>query len=536
MSSITPLAPGGTIISLDTWKPATAANPVAPNIVSPPQVDVILEDEEDGTGSRVAPQVLALDTLASRGDGERDLHTFGSMLALAAAASPPILSNTPSLFANPTGSTPLNASTAGAPAPANGATGPTLGSAYAGPPTAMAVTQSLERKEMAGTGSDKVNSYASTLQRLGSRLSASASNPASASDRGSAATRQRGYSRQGSVASSSLQSRRRSWLSRTSDEGRRMSGLTMVSLRRTFEGLPGLLQDHYVIDRKLGSGAFGEVALAVSKASGEKVAVKSIPLSEAALFEREYEIAKRLKHPCIVRLLDMFKDNPGESAKCHLCMELCSGGDLMCYVKSFEEATVAGIVYVPPRTESVAAYIWQCLQGIDYLHHHCIVHRDIKAENYLRVSPSSADIKLIDFGLSWHLLPGKRMVERVGTMGCCAPETLLPGPHGYTELCDLWSAGILFYLLLVGEYPIQIPKGTSLEDAHRITMETEINYNKGAWKAHEEAAKELVQAVLSKNPEDRPSAKALLMNAWLRKTGRHEAEEAEPAKCCGCLW
>mmetsp|Transcript_53271 Transcript_53271/g.98489 ORF Transcript_53271/g.98489 Transcript_53271/m.98489 type:complete len:587 (-) Transcript_53271:63-1823(-) len=341
-------------------------------------------------------------------------------------------------------------------------------------------------------------------------------------------------SRQGSAASSL--ERMRSWLSKPSSGERRMSGMTILSLRRTFETTPGHLLDHYSVHQKLGSGAFGEVMVAISKSSGERVAVKSIPLMQARIFEREYEIARRLKHPFIVKLLDMFKDLPGDAAKCHLCIELCTGGDLMSFVRAHEERTFAGVVYTPPRTENVAQYIWQSISGIDYLHHHCIAHRDIKAENYLRVARSEASkIKLIDFGLSEHFPPGRRMHDRVGTLGYCAPETMVPGPQGYTELCDIWSAGILFYLLFVGEFPISIPKGCSMRDASRITIETDIVFHIGAWRAHPPEAMQFVKDLLSKDVNERPTAKRLLMNTWLRSIGRSFNDEKEGTSCCGCL-
>jgi len=212
------------------------------------------------------------------------------------------------------------------------------------------------------------------------------------------------------------------------------------------------------------------------------------------------------------------------------------GGDLLSFVRCHEERTFGGVLYMPPRTETVVQFMWQSLQGLDYLHHHCIAHRDIKAENYLRQGRNeTASIKLIDFGLSEHYLPGKRMHNRVGTIGYCAPEIMEPGPLGYSELCDIWSAGVLFYLLFVGEYPIFIPKGCSMKEAFQITMETEINYKKGIWKAHAQPVIDILTMLLAKDASDRPSAKLLLTNPWLRQVGRDQ-DSASPSNCCGCIW
>mmetsp|Transcript_38594 Transcript_38594/g.90681 ORF Transcript_38594/g.90681 Transcript_38594/m.90681 type:complete len:583 (-) Transcript_38594:55-1803(-) len=548
--------------ALEDHRPAPLAKPVAPPVVSPPLVDIIFEEEhqqereQSAAGLQVEPpldgprQETIGDLMSSvvaefepqsfcswmspgpnaRGSGTRDSSPV-AVVELAATVVQEMMEKS---------GAPLAATTAAA----NAAIRPARGSSPVPTAPAAATSGGLARlgsvMSWASLGGSAGAAASGGLGKLGSMLSEGiygSGKQGKPSRQGSAmsAGRPKLGSRQGSVASSN-HSRRRSWMSRPSSQDRAMSGLTMFSLRRTFESTPGCLADHYTVERRLGSGAFGDVKVAISHASGDKVAVKSIPVAKSRVFEREYEIAKRLKHPCIVRLYDIFKDPPGEAnAMCHLCMELCKGGDLLSFVRCHEERTVGGVLYMPPRTETVAHYMWQSMRAIDYLHHHCIAHRDIKAENFLRMNRNEGSkIKLIDFGLSEHFMFGKRMHDRVGTLGYCAPETMIPGPLGYTELCDIWSSGILYYLLFIGEYPVLVPRGSSMRDAHRITVETEIDFQKGAWKAHPPEAIEFVRNLLRREPLERPPARDLLTDTWLREVGRQPEEGEEGTKCCCC--
>jgi len=548
--------------ALEDHRPAPLAKPVAPPVVSPPLVDIIFEEEhqqereQSAAGLQVEPpldgprQETIGDLMSSvvaefepqsfcswmspgpnaRGSGTRDSSPV-AVVELAATVVQEMMEKS---------GAPLAATTAAA----NAAIRPARGSSPVPTAPAAATSGGLARlgsvMSWASLGGSAGAAASGGLGKLGSMLSEGiygSGKQGKPSRQGSAmsAGRPKLGSRQGSVASSN-HSRRRSWMSRPSSQDRAMSGLTMFSLRRTFESTPGCLADHYTVERRLGSGAFGDVKVAISHASGDKVAVKSIPVAKSRVFEREYEIAKRLKHPCIVRLYDIFKDPPGEAnAMCHLCMELCKGGDLLSFVRCHEERTVGGVLYMPPRTETVAHYMWQSMRAIDYLHHHCIAHRDIKAENFLRQTRNEvAAIKLIDFGLSEHFTMGKSMHNRVGTIGYCAPDILDPNHFGYTELCDIWSAGVLFFLLFVGEYPINFPSDCSMRQAYDITMAATIRYNGGGWKVHPRQAVELLQTLLCKNPLERPSAKSLLMNPWLRKHGKDQDEDKAKPGCCCC--
>ena len=157
------------------------------------------------------------------------------------------------------------------------------------------------------------------------------------------------------------------------------------------------------------------------------------------LIRREIEILKLCQHPNIIRLLDIF-----ENADCiYIVMEYLRGGDLFTYLEKrgfrITETRACNIVH------SLATALY-------YLHSFGITHRDIKPENILMVDESAdSDLKLMDFGLSKMAGPSETSKEPFGTLSYVAPEVLLQ--QHYDKSVDLWSLGIVSYLLLCGTLP-----------------------------------------------------------------------------------
>ncbi|KFH09363.1 calcium-dependent protein kinase CDPK3 [Toxoplasma gondii MAS] len=202
------------------------------------------------------------------------------------------------------------------------------------------------------------------------------------------------------------------------------------------------LSDRYQRVKKLGSGAYGEVLLCKDKLTGAERAIKIIKKSSVtttsnsgALLD-EVAVLKQLDHPNIMKLYEFFEDKRNY----YLVMEVYRGGEL------FDE-----IILRQKFSEVDAAVIMkQVLSGTTYLHKHNIVHRDLKPENLLLESKSrDALIKIVDFGLSAHFEVGGKMKERLGTAYYIAPEVLR---KKYDEKCDVWSCGVILYILLCG-YP-----------------------------------------------------------------------------------
>jgi calcium-dependent protein kinase len=209
-------------------------------------------------------------------------------------------------------------------------------------------------------------------------------------------------------------------------------------------GKEGRISDTYSLGKKLGDGAFGCVRVAKHKLTGIIRAVKTIDKTSVEQSNdrdrllSEVAVLKMLDHPNIMKLYEFYED----SKHYHLVMELYTGGEL------FDK-----VLELSHFSESLAADVMkQVLSGVTYCHKHQIVHRDLKPENLLLESKEkNAQIKIIDFGTSKVFAGegGKKMNQKLGTPYYVAPEVL---KRKYDEKCDVWSCGVILYILLVG-YP-----------------------------------------------------------------------------------
>lgn len=206
--------------------------------------------------------------------------------------------------------------------------------------------------------------------------------------------------------------------------------------------------DHYVFQKTLGTGAFGIVRKAHHKRNpSQVVAIKSIAKkrfagkSQIILLKREIENLIPLDHPNIIKLYESFED----SRFVHLIMEFCVGGEL------FERVSQSGHF----SERDAALVIQDILKAIRYLHEQGICHRDLKPENFLYEScEEGASVKLIDFGLSVRVSSNHEinsMKTKVGTPYYVAPEVIFCDEYNYK--CDLWSIGVIMYILLSGALP-----------------------------------------------------------------------------------
>jgi len=279
-------------------------------------------------------------------------------------------------------------------------------------------------------------------------------------------------------------------------------GPTGVSGR--YHRTPRKITDQYTIHSKqvLGSGYSGNVFVARSIQTGDKFAVKGFQLKGLSNEERlqlkaEAEIFLAMDHPHVARLVDVY-----ESEKLHLVMECMDGGELfhrVCQQKVFSE-------------DAAAVAVWQMLLSINYIHSHNIVHRDLKLENFLYESKDSDHLKLIDFGFSKIWDPNSKMVKRCGTLQYIAPEVL---EKSYTSKCDIWSLGVITFMLLVGYMPFT---GT---DAILVRDIQDGKYKMtGAWNNVSEQAWMFVKKCLIVNAEYRLSAKELLGHKWIEERGQ----------------
>jgi serine/threonine protein kinase len=204
------------------------------------------------------------------------------------------------------------------------------------------------------------------------------------------------------------------------------------------------LTEIYDVKEKLGNGKFGLVRLGIHKQTGRKVAVKimskkDMSTSDLELVRTEIEILKICQHPSIIGLHEVFENTD----YFYIIMEYCSGGDLFTYIEK------RGFRLPEPRAFQI---IHQLCCAAYYVHSYGIAHRDLKPENILMTNDSEeAEIKVLDFGLSKIIGPNESCTEPYGTLCYVAPEVLLE--HPYTKAVDMWSIGVITYLLIAGCLP-----------------------------------------------------------------------------------
>ena len=266
------------------------------------------------------------------------------------------------------------------------------------------------------------------------------------------------------------------------------------------------LLDLYDIKEKSGKGKFGLVKHAIHKQSGKEVAIKimakkNMSTADLELAKTEIDILKICNHPNIIKLYDVF-DTP---EYIYIIMEYCSGKDLFSYIEK------RNYKLPEPRAANI---IHKLSMAIFYIHSYGIIHRDLKPENILMTdNTDNADIRLLDFGLSKIVGPGEKCTEPYGTLSFVAPEVLKGKP--YDKSVDLWSIGIIAYLLMCGFLPFDDEH--SEREIARQTIQDPVPYPANIWKNLSAEAKEFVGSLLKKNPEDRISIKEVLNSKWIRK-------------------
>ncbi|KAK8967447.1 hypothetical protein KSP40_PGU011581 [Platanthera guangdongensis] len=263
------------------------------------------------------------------------------------------------------------------------------------------------------------------------------------------------------------------------------------------------LRDHYKIGRKLGQGQFGTTYLCVDKADGNEYACKSIPKRKLFCREdyddvwREIQIMHHLsEHPNVVRIRGTYED----PLFVHLVMELCGGGEL------FDR-----IIQKGHYSERKAVQLIKTIVGvIEACHSLGVMHRDLKPENFLfSNADEDAQLKATDFGLSVFYKPGEIFSEVVGSPYYVAPEVLLKyyGPES-----DVWSAGVILYILLSGVPPFWAETEAGI---FRQILQGTLDFESEPWPSISDSAKELIKNMLTRDPKTRFTAHQVLCHPWI---------------------
>ncbi|CAM0911787.1 unnamed protein product [Alopecurus aequalis] len=286
----------------------------------------------------------------------------------------------------------------------------------------------------------------------------------------------------------------------------------------------------YVLGKELGRGEFGVTRRCKDAATGESLACKTIrrhrrgrgrgahrkpeggveaaakaaaaaAAAHAADVRREVAIMRRMSSrggPAVVRLREAREDADGAV---HLVMELCEGGEL------FDRIVARG-----HYSERAAAKIFHTIVDVIQLcHSNGVIHRDLKPENFLFANKSEdSPLKVIDFGLSVFFNPGDRFTEVVGSAYYMAPEVL---KRSYGQEVDVWSAGVILYILLCGVPPFW---GDNDEKIAQAILRGGIDFSREPWPRVSANAKDLIRRMLDPDPATRLTAPQVLEHPWLK--------------------
>lgn len=273
----------------------------------------------------------------------------------------------------------------------------------------------------------------------------------------------------------------------------------------------GKVEDNYQFDIKklLGSGTYGNVIKGVQTSTKELRAIKVIQKNKVRNKERfqlEIDIMRQLDHPNVIKLYETYED----ARNLYLVMELCEGGELF-------DRIIAKGHYNEKEARNTFS---QIMLALNYCHSNKICHRDLKPENFLLLTKADdSPIKVIDFGLSTYITDkgatgtsvGTKvaMTTKAGTPYYISPEVLA---GDYDEKCDIWSAGVILYILLSGVPPFYGDTDPQiLESVKKGVFTFDIPEFKGVT----DSAKDLIKKMICK-PAVRLTAQQVLEHPWMK--------------------
>ena len=276
--------------------------------------------------------------------------------------------------------------------------------------------------------------------------------------------------------------------------------------------IKGEVETRYDIIKIIGEGGFGKVYYAKNKFSNTEVSIKTINKSknENLIFDNlsiknEIDVLKSLSHPNIMKIYEFYSNEESY----FLVNEYIKYGELSKRIKqTFSELQISVIIF-------------QILKGLSYIHSHNIIHRDIKLENIMINDIENILIngkieqfywiKIIDFGIAKFTSSNKKEKGMTGTLYYMAPEVI---KQNYNYKCDIWSVGIILYILLTGKYPfdslVKSRIKTKIEDG-------EFDEENIKYKNSSKELKDLLKHLLNTNPTFRYNAKEALKHDFFKK-------------------
>ena len=271
------------------------------------------------------------------------------------------------------------------------------------------------------------------------------------------------------------------------------------------------IREIYTFDKVIGKGSYGVVRMGyLINDSSKKFAIKILERNslkaKVYILEREVTILQKLDHPNIIKFYEIYQD----VKYLYIVMEYCAGGELLDRIIRKKHLTEAETCLI----------MFKILSAINYMHKNKIVHRDLKPENVLFQDYSDdSELKIIDFGLS-NIVKNEqknlgeesvRLHTRVGTPHYVAPEVLR---GNYTYACDIWSLGVMMYLLISGNPPFISETEVGLFKKIEKGL---VDFKGKEWTGVTVQAKDLILKMIKVNPKKRITSDQALNHAWFQK-------------------
>lgn len=264
---------------------------------------------------------------------------------------------------------------------------------------------------------------------------------------------------------------------------------------------------HYEMGEEVGRGHFGYTSSAKAKKGslkGQDVAVKVIAKSKMTTaiaiedVRREVKILRALTgHKNLVQFYEAYEDDDNV----YIVMELCRGGELL------DRILARGGKY---SEEDAKAVMVQILNVVAFCHLQGVVHRDLKPENFLFISKEeNSPLKAIDFGLSDYVKPDERLNDIVGSAYYVAPEVL---HRSYGTEADMWSVGVIAYILLCGSRPFWARTESGI---FKAVLKADPSFDEAPWPSLSSDAIDFVKRLLNKDYRKRLTAAQALSHPWL---------------------
>lgn len=263
------------------------------------------------------------------------------------------------------------------------------------------------------------------------------------------------------------------------------------------------IKKYYMIGDKLGVGSFAVVRKGTRKIDNKEFALKivkkkNLNKEELKTINDEAGIMSKIEHKNVCLMIEMFES----PSNLYMVLELLSGGEL------FERIVEKGQY----SEKQASILIRDITESIRYLHSQKIVHRDLKPENLIYSTPDDDSlIKITDFGLAKYLeRDDQKMRTACGTPGYVAPEILKNEP--YDKQVDLWSIGVILYILLCGFPPFYDENASGL---YSQIKRGDYTFPDPYWTDISDQAKDLVSKLLVVDPKKRCTSELLLVHPWI---------------------